>query len=71
MRLAVVQVRDVPAEVAARVAHCLATLQACAEADADLDSSAINDVRGGDGGGHTYLADRRPELHTEISPPAE
>lgn len=36
MRLAVVQVRDVPAEVAARAAHCLRTLQDCAEAGADL-----------------------------------
>ena len=36
MRLAVVQVRDVPAEVPARAAHCLRTLQACAEADAGL-----------------------------------
>jgi len=36
VRLAVVQVRDVPAEVPARAAHCLATLQACADAAADL-----------------------------------
>jgi len=36
VRLAVVQVRDVPAEVPARAAHCLRTLQDCAEAGADL-----------------------------------
>jgi 5-aminopentanamidase len=36
VRLAVVQVRDVPAEVPARAAHCLRTLQSCAEAGADL-----------------------------------
>ncbi len=36
MRLAVVQVRDVPAEVPARTAHCLRTLQDCAGRGADL-----------------------------------
>jgi len=36
VRLAVVQVRDVPAEVPARAAHCLRTLQDCAEHGADL-----------------------------------
>ena len=36
MRLAVVQVRDVPTEVPARAAHCLRTLQACADAGADV-----------------------------------
>ena len=36
MRLAVVQVRDVPAEVAARAAHCLSTLQRCADDGAEL-----------------------------------
>ena len=36
MRLAVVQVRDVPAEVAARAAHFLTTLQTCADDGADL-----------------------------------
>ena len=36
MRLAVVQVRDVPAEVPARAAHCLKTLQACADDGVDL-----------------------------------
>ena len=36
MRLAVVQVRDVPAEVPARAAHCLRTLQTCADEGADL-----------------------------------
>ncbi len=36
---------------------------------ADLDSSLIDEVRGGDGGGHTYFADRRPELYGEISRP--
>ena len=36
MRLAVVQVRDVPAEVPARAAHCLRTLQECAAGGADL-----------------------------------
>ena len=37
---------------------------------ADLDSSLIDEVRGGEGGGHTYFADRRPELYGEISQPA-
>ncbi|MFA4965342.1 MAG: carbon-nitrogen hydrolase family protein [Thermoleophilia bacterium] len=36
MRLAVVQVRDVDPEVPARAAHCLATLQTCADAGAGL-----------------------------------
>jgi predicted amidohydrolase len=36
VRLAVVQVRDVPAEVPARAAHCLRTLQACADDGVDL-----------------------------------
>lgn len=36
MRLAVVQVRDVPADVPARAAHCMGLLQACAEAGAGL-----------------------------------
>lgn len=36
MRLAVVQVRDTPAEVPARTAHALSTLSRCAEAGADL-----------------------------------
>ena len=36
MRLAVVQVGDVAADVPARAAHCLSTLQACAAAGADL-----------------------------------
>jgi predicted amidohydrolase len=36
VRLAVVQVRDVPAEVAARAAHCLRTLEECAEAGAGV-----------------------------------
>jgi predicted amidohydrolase len=38
---------------------------------ADLDASVIDEVRGGDGGGHTYFADRRPELYGEISRTAE
>jgi predicted amidohydrolase len=36
VRLAVVQVRDVPAEVPARAAHCLKTMQVCADDGADL-----------------------------------
>jgi predicted amidohydrolase len=38
---------------------------------ADLDAALVDEVRAGDGGGHTYFADRRPELYGEISRPAE
>jgi hypothetical protein len=38
---------------------------------ADLDTALVDGVRGGDGGGHTYFADRRPELRDAISRPAE
>ena len=38
---------------------------------ADLDAALIDEVRGGDGGGHTYFADRRPDLYGEISRPVE
>jgi predicted amidohydrolase len=38
---------------------------------ADLDAALVDAVRSGDGGGHTYFADRRPELYGEISRPAE
>jgi len=38
---------------------------------ADLDTALVDAVRGGDGGGHTYFADRRPELYGAISRPAE
>ena len=36
---------------------------------ADLDAGLVSAVREGDGGGHTYFADRRPELYGEISLP--
>jgi predicted amidohydrolase len=36
---------------------------------ADLDADLVDEVRRGDGGGHTYFADRRPELYGEISLP--
>ena len=38
---------------------------------ADLDASLVDEVREGDGGGHTYFADRRPELYREISRASE
>ena len=38
---------------------------------ADLDASLVDEVREGDGGGHTYFADRRPELYGEISRASE
>ena len=38
---------------------------------ADLDTALVDALRGGDGGGHTYFADRRPELYGAISRPAE
>ncbi len=38
---------------------------------ADLDTALVDQVRAGDGGGHTYFVDRRPELYGEISRPAE
>ncbi len=38
---------------------------------ADLDSDLVDRVRAGDGGGHTYFADRRPELYGVISRPRE
>ena len=37
---------------------------------ADLVADLVDEVRAGDGGGHTYFADRRPELYREISAPA-
>ena len=52
MRLAVVRVGDVPAAGQVR---------------ADLDAAEIDDTCGADGGGHTYFADRRPELSGAIS----
>ena len=33
---------------------------------ADLDADLVDEVRAGDGGGHTYFVDRRPELYGEI-----
>jgi hypothetical protein len=71
VRLAVVQVGDVRAEVPVRAALCLSTLQTCAAAGADLDTALVDAVRGADGGGHTYVADRRPDLSGAISRPAE
>lgn len=38
---------------------------------ADLDTALVDALRGGDGRGHTYFADRRPELYGAISRPAE
>ncbi len=38
---------------------------------ADLDAAEVDNARGGDDGGHTYFADRRPELYGEISRPVE
>lgn len=38
---------------------------------AELDAALVDEVRGGDGGGHTYFTDRRPELYGEISRPLE
>ena len=38
---------------------------------ADLEAALVDEVRSGDGGGHTYFADRRPELYGAISRPAE
>jgi predicted amidohydrolase len=38
---------------------------------AELDARLVDEVREGDGGGHTYFADRRPELYGEISPTSE
>jgi omega-amidase len=40
---------------------------------ADLDEDLVDEARAGgpDGGGHTYFADRRPELYGDISRPAE
>ena len=38
---------------------------------ADLEATLVDEVRSGDGGGHTYFADRRPELYGAISRPAE
>lgn len=38
---------------------------------AELDGTLVDTVRAGDGGGHTYFADRRPELYGELSRPAE
>ncbi|MCX6373706.1 MAG: carbon-nitrogen hydrolase family protein, partial [Actinobacteria bacterium] len=38
---------------------------------ADLDAALVDEVRAGDGGGHTYFVDRRPELYAEISRRAE
>ena len=36
---------------------------------ADLDDHLVDQVRTGDGDGHTYFVDRRPELYGEISRP--
>ena len=33
---------------------------------ADLDAELVDEVRAGDGGGHTYFVDRRPKLYGEI-----
>jgi predicted amidohydrolase len=33
---------------------------------ADLDAELVDEVRAGDGGGHTYFADRRPELYGDV-----
>ena len=33
---------------------------------ADLDAELVDEVRAGDGGGHTYFVDRRPDLYGEI-----
>jgi len=38
---------------------------------ADLDAAEVDKARGGDDGGHTYFADRRPELYGEISRPVD
>ena len=37
---------------------------------ADLDADLVDEVRGGDGGGHTYFVDRRPELYGDLNRPA-
>jgi len=72
VRLAVVQVGDVPAEVPARAARCLHTPQSCAAlVRADLDAAEIEGACGAVGGGHTCVATGRAELFGAISRPAE
>ena len=72
VRLAVVRVGDVPAEIPVRAARCLHTPQSCAAVvRADLDAAEIDETRGADGGGHTFVATGRAELAGAISRPAE